>query len=68
MINLYIPFYILKLADAYKLEVAKCMHQLHNIKLSKSLYTDYVKMNETLSFITRQVQNVIYFKPRINKL
>ena len=39
----------------YKLEVGKHMHQLHNNKLLKSLYNDYVKINETHNYNKRQV-------------
>ena len=43
------------------------MLQLLGNKLPKSLYDDYVKINETHNYDTRQIQNKVYFKPRINK-
>ena len=58
---------ILKLADIYDLELAKHMHQLHNNKLPFSLHEDYVKLNEMHTHNTRQTQNAVYFKPRVNK-
>ena len=67
MTYLYKNLNILKLTDVYKLEVAKYMHLLQNNKLPKSLYDDYVKINETHNYNTRQVQNNVYFKPRVDK-
>ena len=43
--NLYKNLNIIKLTDIYVLEVAKYIHQLHNNKLPKLLYDDYVKIN-----------------------
>ena len=40
---------------------------MHNNKVSKSLYDDYVKINETHNHNMRQVRNEVYFKLRINK-
>ena len=67
MTILYQKLNILKLADIYGLELAKYMHQLHNNKLPFSLYEDYVKLNEIHSHNTRQTQNAVYVKQRVNK-
>ena len=69
MTNLYNSHYLglLKLAIVKMLKVAKYMYQLHNNKLSKSLYDDYAKINETHNYDTEQIRNKVYFKPRINK-
>ena len=68
MTILYQKLNTLKLADMHGLELAKYMHQLHNNKLPFSLYEDYVKLNEILSYNTRQTQNAVYFKPRVKNL
>ena len=57
----------LKLADLYKLEIVKYLYPLQNNKLSKSLHDDYFKINEMHNYDMRQIQNKVYFKPRINK-
>ena len=67
MTILYQKLNILKLEDIYGLKLAKYMHQLHNNKLPFSLFEDYVKLNEIHSHNTRQTQNAVYFKPRVNK-
>ena len=43
------------------------MHQLHNNKLPFSLFEEDVKLNEIHSHNTRQTQNAVHFKPRVNK-
>ena len=67
MTNLHKYPNILKLAVEYKLEVVKYMHPLHINKLLQSLHDDYVKINETHKYNTRQIQNKVYFKHRIKK-
>ena len=67
MTILYQKLNILKVEDIQGLELAKYMHQLHNNKLPFSLFEDYVKLNEIHNHNTRQTQNAVYFKPRVNK-
>ena len=55
MANLYKNLNTLKPADVFKLEVDKYMHQLNINSLPKSLCDDYVKINETHNYDTKQI-------------
>ena len=66
--NLYKNLNLLKLNDIYKLELAKCMYQLHHGTLPKLFYDRFIKLSAIHNYSTRQKQNLEYFKPQINKV
>ena len=68
MTSLFKSLNILKLADVHKLKINEYLHQLQNTKLPKSLYDDYVRINETHNYETQQVQNKVFFNLGLTNL
>ena len=57
-----------KLEDIYKLELAKYMYKLHHRYLPSSLMNSYTKIESIhIRNTNRQVENISFYKPRINR-
>ena len=65
--RLYKKLNFLKLEDVYKLELAKYMYKLHYRYLLSSLLNFYTKIESIHIHNTRQVENITFYKPLINK-
>ena len=65
--RLYKNLNFLKLEDIYKLKLAKYMYKLHHRYLPSSLMNSYTKIELIHVHNTRQVENITFYKPRINK-
>ena len=65
--RLYKKLNFLKLDDIYKLELAIYMYKLHHTYLPSSLMNSYTKIESIHTHNTRQVENITFYKPRVNK-
>ena len=65
--HLYKQLEILKLVDAYKLELAKFMHKLFNNKLPKLWQQNFTKIEQIHAYETRRPNKSNYFLPRVSK-
>jgi len=64
-IALYKELQLLKLKDIYKLELAKFMHKLHQNKLPKFFYDNFVNLSSQHSYGTQHACNSNYYLPRM---
>ena len=65
--ELYQQVNSLVLDDVYKLELAKIMYLLHHNDLPPVLHCSFAKLKYIHSHNTRQLDENVYFLPRVNK-